>query len=751
MINPEDPLEVQVAKQAKIIDALLRRSGRQHEVGTTAYSAFQSAIAFQGQIWAKTRDLERASDELQTLRRLRERTQKNLTDALSAMEGGFALFSMGRLQVCNDLFRMLLPDITERVVPGLEIAEFFDALASSSHLAQLDEKNSAFLREARDGPPETGLQSFVIELSGDRWFQINQQKASSENVIVLETEITDIVRKNRSEKNQLIDMQGHYLQAAFEHMSLGICTFSRAGDVMIHNDRFREMLGLPFTLVQKGAKFTAIVDFIRSHELLAPDDIAEIAHWTEAARSEGGLRKALRHVSGRVLDLHVHKLPDHGFLVDIKDTTLESQATEELESRVDERTSELTEANLQLTAQYEEQARVEEELRIAKEEAEAAVSSKTRFLAAASHDLLQPINAAKLLLSTLGDLPLEGKVGEIVQRLEGSFNSIEELLHALLDISRLESTGTGLSPTEFCLGPLIEAVSEDQLPLALKKQVRLGAVPSTVWVRSDQRYLMRSIQNLVVNAIQYTAQGGRVLIGCRRKGDRVVLEVWDTGIGISLKDQKRIFEEFTRAENVPSGPGMGLGLSIVDRTCRHLGHKLGVRSKPGIGSVFSIELEVVPYNETHSAPEMKTPTTTLDVMNLIVLVVENDADVLYASTSKLESWGASVLASASTAEACAMVRDIGLAPDIILADYQLDGDDNGIKTIRSIRADTGVQVPAIMITADRASNLVEAGVKEDFTVLTKPVQLSRLRPLIDWKTRWQAEQVAPVPRDKSIA
>ncbi len=751
MINPDDPLEIQVAKQAKIIEALLRRSGRQHEVGTTAYSAFQSAIAFQGQIWAKTRDLERASSELQTLRMLRERTQKNLTDALSVMEGGFALFSKGRLQVCNDLFRSLLPDLTDRIVPGLETSDFFEALADSTHLAPLDEKNSALLAEARNGPPDTGLQSFVIALSGDRWFQISQQWASSDNVIVLATEITDIVRKSRSEKNQLIDMQGHYLQAAFEHMSLGICTFSRAGTVMIHNDRFRQLLGLPYTLVQKGAKFRAIAEFIRSHELFAPDDIAEIAYWTDAARHTGGLRKTLRHASGRVLDLHVHKLPDHGFLVDIKDTTLEFQATEELERRVNQRTSALTEANLRLTTQYEQQARVEEELRVAKELAEAAVSSKTRFLAAASHDLLQPINAAKLLLSTLGDLAPEGKIGDIVQRLEGSFQSIEELLHALLDISRLESTDTGLSQTEFCLGPLIEAVTEDQVPLALKRNIRLCAVPSTVWVRSDQRYLMRSIQNLVVNAIQYTPKDGRVLVGCRRKGDQVVLEVWDTGIGISLKDQARIFEEFTRAENVPSGPGMGLGLSIVDRTCRHLGHRLGVRSKPGVGSVFSIAMDAVSARETEVSPEMKTPPSTHETMNLIVLVVENDADVLFASTSKLESWGASVLAASSTREARAMVQDIGIPPDIILADYQLDEDDNGIDTIRAIRSDTGVQVPAIMITADRAPWLVEAGVAEDFTVLTKPVQLSRLRPLIDWKTRWQAEDLPVAARDKSIA
>ena len=242
----------------------------------------------------------------------------------------------------------------------------------------------------------------------------------------------------------------------------------------------------------------------------------------------------------------------------------------------------------------------------------------------------------------------------------------------------------------------------------------------------------------MVNAIQYT-ENGRVLVGCRRKGATVVLQVWDTGMGISHKDQKRIFEEFTRADNVPPGSGMGLGLSIVDRTCRHLGHTVSVRSKPGVGSVFSIEMEMVPGRAPMPVSADTLPTSFDNDMNLIVLVVENDPYVLFATTQKLETWGASVLAAKSTEEALSLVRDIGMAPDIILADYQLDGDDTGVQAIRLIREETGVHVPAIVITADRGPALIQIGARNDFTVLTKPVQLSRLRPLIDWKTRERAE------------
>jgi len=744
MIDPNDPPEVTVERQARIIDALIRRASRQHEVGGSAYALFQSAVALQGQVWAKTRDLERTSTELEMARFDREQTQRRLTEALDAMEGGFALFNEGRLQVCNDLFQSILPDISARILPGLTVEDYFRALQTSRHLADPD-KACRDLADAIRGPAGGASMSFVLELEQDRWFQISQQRTRSGNIIVLQTEITDIVRKNRMEKDLLIDMQAHYLQAAFDHMSLGICTFSRAGEVTIRNGRFRELLGVPYTLVQDGTEFPQILRYIRDNRLVAEADIADSETWPAELRREGRLRKRLHHASGRVLDLHVHLLPDRGFLVDIADVTLESRATDLLEKRVRERTHELTEANRRLREQHEEQRRVEEELRLAKEEVEAAMSSKTRFLAAASHDLLQPVNAAKLLISTLSEMAAGTEMAMLTERLAGSFASMESLLHALLDLSRLESTGSALTPTEFCLGTLMRAVGEDQAMVAARKGLRLDVLPCSAWVRSDRQYLMRSLRNLVVNAIQYTERG-RVLAGCRRRGDQVVLEVWDTGIGISPKDQARIFDEFTRADNVPPGSGMGLGLSIVERTCRHLGHSLTVRSEPGVGSVFSIALETVPARPDCPGVEDSDTAPSESDLNLIVLIVENDPSVLFATTQKLESWGASVLAAPSTAEAVRLVDEIGMAPDVILADYQLDGDDTGVAAIAALRAATASHIPAIMITADQGEDLVRVGLERDFTVLRKPVQLSRLRPLIDWKTRTPAAAT-----DESIA
>ncbi|MHA6345986.1 PAS domain-containing hybrid sensor histidine kinase/response regulator [Roseivivax sp. CAU 1761] len=743
MIDPSEPLERQVARQQKIIDALVRRTNRQHELGTSAYGAFQSAIALQEQVWAKTRDLERTETELESVRHDRERTRKNLSDALSAMEGGFALFTDGRLVVSNDLFQGLLPDIEDRVVPGLPLDAYFDLMAESRHLISTDGRIHSSLSNARQGPVGASVLSLVMELSGDRWFQINLQRTSSDNVVMLQTEITAIVRHNRSERESLIDRQAHYLQAAVENMSSGICTFTQNGETILHNTRFRELLGLPYTLLQPGTRLEQILDYTRQNGLIQDAQALDFVAWQERLNRQGRFRKRLRHAGGRVLDLHANRLPDGGSLVEVKDVTLESRATEVLEKRVAERTEELTRANRRLTAQYEAQARVEEELRLAKERAEAAVSSKTRFLAAASHDLLQPINAAKLLISTLMETAEGSALAPTVERLDGSFASIETLLHALLDISRLDSAEGALTPAEVCLGTLMHGVIEDQMPVAAKKGVRLDMVPCSAVVKSDQRYLMRSIQNLVVNAIQYTPEGGRVLVGCRRRGaGSVVLEVWDTGLGISRSDQKRIFEEFARASNVPFGSGMGLGLSIVERTCRHMGHKVRVRSKPGAGSVFSIEMATVPGRRSPApgrAQAVPQPDEGTE-MDIIALVVENDPDVLFATAQKIEAWGASALCAASTEEALGLVRDIGMAPDIILADYQLDGDDTGVAAIRAVRDATGRKVPAIMITADRSDDLLRTGAEIGFAVLTKPVQVARLRPLIDWKIRWQTPE-----------
>ncbi len=745
MIDPSDPPAVQIAKQARIIEALINRAERGHEVGGTAYSLFQSAITLQAKVWEKTKDLEkaldtlgRASSELEIAYQTQERMQRNLADAMVAMEGGFALFSEDRLQVCNTQFRRLLPDVEPLIKPGLAFDDYLRAVEASKSLASEEDAGvKAVRRSPASGLPEVpghGFSSFVIALRNDRWFQISCRQTTSGNIAVLQTEITDLVRENRREKDRLIDQQAHLLQAAFDHMSLGVCTFSSDGELLVHNERFSALLGLPLPLLKKGASFQRILEHIERHEIVdRKSRRPELARWFKALRRGDTVQQHFRRRDGMRLDMRLHSLPDDGFIVSLMDVTAETEAAALLEQRVAERTAELTEANRQLQVHAAEQTKIEGALRLAKEAAEAAHVSKTRFLAAASHDLLQPINAAKLYLSTLTERVEEGDAREVVNRLNRSFTSIETLLQALLDISRLDSSGAEFNITSFSVGNMLQGLSEDLAPLAAEKGIELCIVPSSRWVTSDQRYLMRSVQNLVVNAIQYTERG-RVLVGCRLAGTRLRIEVWDTGIGISEADQARVFKEFTRGGG-GKGTGMGLGLSIVERACRHLDHPVRLVSRPGVGSMFSIEVPLAaPGHVTvYENPVVETaPTGDLD---LIVMVVENDADELHAMTQKLEGWGASVLAAGSTLEAISLMQEIGTPPDIVLADYQLDEDDNGIETIRTLRALAGCEIPAIIISANRHRDFQSQADEMSFAVLNKPVQLVRLRALIDWKTR----------------
>ncbi|WP_299890814.1 PAS-domain containing protein [uncultured Ruegeria sp.] len=746
MLNPEDPAELQIAKQAKIIDALVRRANRQKDVGPSAFRAFQSAIELRQRVMEQSRDLERATTELESARYEREQTRKSLVKALSSMEEGFALFTDGQLNLCNDLFQTIFPDVPELVSPGLDLAQFFTLVQNSGQFVSSDRGVSDMLDTLLSNCHTGLVSSEVIELLGDRWYKLSAQYTSTENVVILLTDITSVVRRNRDEKETLIDRQEDYLQAVFQNMSSGLCTFSADTEIMMHNARFREILNLPHPLLRPRMPVQNLLDLMRARGLIKADDELKVGKWQHELKSRGWLRKRVRDGADRVLDIQANQLPDGGFLVELKDVTLEARATETLENRVMERTAELTRANEKLIREYEEKARVEEALRVAKERAEAAVSSKTRFLAAASHDLLQPINAAKLMISTLMEITRDTDLHEMMDRLDGAFGSAEQLLHSLLDISRLETADPDtVSPTSVSLASIIAGIHGDQALVAEKNNVRLDVVSCSEFVHSDSVYLLRSIQNLVVNAIQYTEPGGRVLVGCRRRGSKIVVQVWDTGIGIARKDQARVFEEFTRADNVTFGSGMGLGLSVVDRACRLLGHKLSLRSKPGVGSVFSIEMDRVEADRGAIEPLDLLPHTDDMSLDHIVLVIENDKDVLFGTTLWLEQNGASVLPARSTEEAMRFVTDMGMPPDIILADYQLDDGDTGVNAIRQIREMTQTHVPAILITADRSESLRHAGLRHDVSVMTKPVKLSRLRSLIVWKVHRDLTGMASTP------
>lgn len=386
------------------------------------------------------------------------------------------------------------------------------------------------------------------------------------------------------------------------------------------------------------------------------------------------------------------------------------QAAVALEQEVQVRTRELEQALADLSERNRE-------LAVARALAEEANRSKTRFLRAASHDLLQPLSAAKLFLSALKDTDLNELQSELTQRLAGAFESVEELMHAVLDISRLDSQRIEFQRKPVDLGGLFRRLAIEYAPMAEAKELRLSVAPTSVVVESDPTFLRRIAQNLISNAIKYTDKGG-VLVGVRKRGGRAWLEIMDTGIGIAATDRARIFDEFQRVGREGGAPGMGLGLSIVRRACAKLGHPIAMDSEPGRGTVFRISLPLI----TPEA-EVKGSAAALCGLSLrgrVALVIENDDAMRRAYQLILtDRLGMAARVTGGIAEALAQMGDD--PPDVVIADYNLDNGDNGLQAIRELRAAAGQAVPAIIVSARRDPELGRASLEMGVPVLEKPI------------------------------
>ena len=747
MINPDDPPERQVEKLQKIVKSLMWRVEQNSEMGRTPYGMFQTAINLENEVHARTVALQSTLDQLEeTHSELSqalgdaEHSRQNLLDALEAMSEGFALFSNDRMLICNERFRNLLPDVSEQVVRDISFEGYSNAVSNSTFL-QLEEGQTreewAEFRLRQHGRKHA---AFIVRLNGDRWIQVSDRKMPKGRIAILHTDITEMVREQRLQREKVLDEQARLARATIDHMSQGVCTFDADRLLVTSNSGFGELLLLPFHMSQDGTTLGTILTFLEQNQIFKGGAVKkEFIPWVKDNQTRRKFQLELRRADGVIIDASFRKLPDGGFVASFSDVTSERRATEALakakstlELRVTERTAELTLVNKELLRKTREQKRSEQDLREAKEEAEAANLSKTRFLAAASHDLLQPLNAAKLFIASLLQTDLQGSQGGIAESLSRSFNSVESILEALLDISRLDASGAEFTISHFEVNSVLEPLRAEFDQIANSKGIELRVVPTTLSVVSDQRYLHRIVQNLLSNAIKYT-ETGKVLIGCRRRGDLVVIQVFDTGLGIAKGDQHRIFEEFQRLAPSSADQGMGLGLSFVERACRQLGHKLQLISEQGKGSLFSLEVEcsqqAVAQVDTVQDEWHTTEETETDVL---AVLVENDKDILLAMTGTLERWGISVIPAKSTKELLMLVEEVGVPPDIIIADYHLDGKDTGLAAIASLRQSVGINIPSILVTADRSKSLHKKARKMGTEVLTKPVELQALRSLVRW-------------------
>jgi len=398
-----------------------------------------------------------------------------------------------------------------------------------------------------------------------------------------------------------------------------------------------------------------------------------------------------------------------------------------LENRVRTRTDEL-----HSTLRRLEQSNID--LSAAKENAELANLSKTRFLAAASHDVLQPLNAAHLSMSALAEIQTSDEGKKLVRQVERSLETMEDLLRTLLDISKLDAGVVRPEIGDVNLETLFASLRSDFQPLADLNGLKLKFRPAHATARSDRTLLRRILQNIISNALRYTRSGG-VLVGIRHRGDTIRIDVADTGCGIPDDQRDAVFEEFHRGSisadaSLASG-GLGLGLAIVRRIAGALSHPITFSSKVGRGTIFHIDVPVGrgPGTDVAALGEMERPRG-YGLFGTKVLLIENDADVMEAMASLLERWQCVVRQATATDDALDMLGDTAWVPDIVIADQHLDGGDLGSHTIAEVRDYLGRMVPALIVTADPSEAIVKAARLAGIELMRKPLKPAQLRALL---------------------
>ncbi|MDE2156244.1 MAG: PAS-domain containing protein [Xanthomonadaceae bacterium] len=493
------------------------------------------------------------------------------------------------------------------------------------------------------------------------------------------------------------------LEAALENMSQGICVVDAELHLVAWNRRYVTLFDYPDELLQVGRPVAELTRCNIAAGMIGPGDIER-----RVQRRLAHMRAGTRHLSerrfpdGTIVEIRGNPMPGGGFVATFTDVTAFRQAemalkriNETLELRVEERTRALTAASA---------------------EAQRANEAKSRFLAAVTHDLMQPLHAAQLFAHALTE---RGAEAATARHLNGALAATESLLAGLLDIARLEGGRLHPQPRAFALAEVLDPLAAEFRAIALDRGVRLDVVGTRAWVHSDPQLLRRVLQNFLSNALRYAGHG-RVLLGVRRRDDQLRVEVWDTGPGITVDEQRLIFQEFRRG-SAAGGQGLGLGLSIAQRMADLLGHPLGLRSWPGRGSMFHLDMPRVPATPSALAGvDVRQPLPAGRA-----LVLDNEPAALAALSNLLTSWGWLVHRARNAEQALAAPW----RPDLHILDFHLDGGQTGLEVWRRLQA-LHAGVPTVMLTADRDGELRQRLLEAGIGVLYKPLKPLALRQVL---------------------
>jgi Na+/proline symporter/signal transduction histidine kinase/CheY-like chemotaxis protein len=524
------------------------------------------------------------------------------------------------------------------------------------------------------------------------------------------------------------------LFASFESISSAISVVNADLQIVAWNGRYEQMFNYPKGMLRVGRPVADLVRFNAERGMLGAGPVEKLVQSRLSHLMSGKPYRVVRKHNQGVIEIKGRPLPNGGYVTTYDDISEFINTQNELEKvnlnleqRVLERTREIENINKSLLAEVEKRKQTEAELIEAKSAAEIANASKTRFLALASHDILQPLNAANLYASALLEKPdADPELIDNLRHLHSAIYSAELIITNLLEISRLD-TGT-LTPNKSCfaLNDTLETLA-NEYRVQTDSNVSFRWQPTSVWTESDPNYLRRILQNFLSNAVKYTSRG-KILLGCRRRGEHVEICVYDTGPGISEAHQQRIFDDFYRINNNAQIEGAGLGLGIALRFSDLLGHKINVYSNDGRGSLFSL---LVPMCDKHTIEDTVTQAAgiTTGLESLSIFYVDDDEHNIHALGTLMENWGCRY-SSAVSYQAAIDYADKHPPPDVILMDYQLGPEANGIQLASKLR-EQWPDVPVCIVSAAPDEELSMLVKMHNHDFLRKPVKPAKLRALLE--------------------
>lgn len=534
------------------------------------------------------------------------------------------------------------------------------------------------------------------------------------------------------EASQLFQFNRELLQAGVENIEQGISVVDSDMRLVAWNNRYLELLEYPAEIVTAGRPIEDLIRFnIERGVIKASENIDEqINRRIEYMRAGNSHHFQRTLPNGVVVEIRGQSMPGGGFVSTFSDITAHINAekalkvaNESLEKRVESRTKELAQATA---------------------EAQAAHSSKTRFLAAASHDLMQPFNALSLFTSMLKQKVKEDELKDLASHIEGSLNVVEGLLSDLVEISRLDASTQKVEKESFAIDELLSTLTNEFSVIAKEDNIKFNYQFSSCYVETDQRMLRRIIQNFLSNAFHYCPEGAtdelgknqaRVTLGVRHSDKNIRIEVWDNGPGIPRDKQAIIFQEFERLEQTREVPGLGLGLAISDRIAKLLGLKIAVYSSVGKGTCFSVEIprvfgQRVANAETNEDSTSKVMSSHEEVVSIPILLIDNDELMLTAMSSQLEDWGCIVIAVKDLQSARNELSISGLEPKLIIADYHLDDDCNGVDVAKEILTKLDASILCVICSADPSESVRQHTSSANFDFVRKPIKALALKRLV---------------------